>query len=101
MSSLQLAASVFEPMVLRLFTESRTVLRGMRDAVEHLLNQRTVSWLQPPVAMDVVSSMWSVVVTQRLVRADRRRRVASALHVTQAVDQTNGVHATIAKSVFK
>jgi acetamidase/formamidase len=27
--------------------------------------------------------------------------LAADLHVTQAVDQTKGVHATIAKSVFK
>jgi acetamidase/formamidase len=27
--------------------------------------------------------------------------LAADLHVTQAVDQTKGVHATIAKSIFK
>ena len=28
-------------------------------------------------------------------------RLAADLHVTQAVDDTKGVHATIAKSIFK
>jgi hypothetical protein len=44
----------------------------VRHGVEHIFDARVLPWLQPPVALDVMSSMWQVVVTQRLVRGERR-----------------------------
>ena len=43
---------------------SRAVLPGMRHGVEHICDPGTLPGVQPPVAVDVVSSMSRVVVTQ-------------------------------------
>jgi GrpB-like predicted nucleotidyltransferase (UPF0157 family) len=40
--------------------------------VEHIFDTGALPWLQPPVAMDVMSSMRHVVVAQRLVRGETR-----------------------------
>jgi hypothetical protein len=46
-------------------------VRGVRDDMEHLLDAGTVSGLQPPVALDLMSSLRRVVVARRLVRVGR------------------------------
>ena len=44
--------------------------------MEHIFDTGVLPWLQPPVALDLMSSMWRVVGTQRLVRGDRRAPLA-------------------------
>jgi GrpB-like predicted nucleotidyltransferase (UPF0157 family) len=41
--------------------------------VEHIFHARLLPRLQPPVALDVMSSLWPVVVARGLVRGERRR----------------------------
>src|SRR5688572_1171505 len=72
MSALQLAPVGFEPLVMRVCRHSRAVLRGMWNGVEHICDGGTMPGLRPPVAVDLMSSMSSVVATQRLVRRERR-----------------------------
>src|SRR5919106_4416181 len=72
MPALQLAPLALEPLVLRLWRHSRAVLRRVRHGVEHIFDTGALPWLQPPVAVDVMSPMRYVVVTQRLVRGERR-----------------------------
>jgi GrpB-like predicted nucleotidyltransferase (UPF0157 family) len=40
--------------------------------VEHIVDTGALPWVQPPVALDLMSSLWQIVVTQRLVRGERR-----------------------------
>ena len=79
MPELQLAPLPFEPLVLSLCRHSRAVLRRVRHGVEHIFDTGVLPWLQPPVALDLVSSMWPVVVTQRLVRGEKRAPLAARL----------------------
>ena len=55
-------------MVVQLHRYPGAALRCLRYVLEHVLNERPLPWLPPSVAMDLVPSMWAVVITCGLVR---------------------------------
>ncbi len=91
MSALRLATLRLEPLVLRLSPDSRTVLSGVWHGVEHFLDPWTLSRLQPPMAVDLVSTVWRVVAARSLVRRGKRAPLVScftlfhSLHGIQAL----------------
>ena len=68
MSPLRMATARVEPLELLFDAQPRTVLRRVRHGMEYVPDQRTMSWLQPPVAMDVVPPLSPVVAARGLVR---------------------------------
>ena len=58
-------------MVLQLHRYSGGAVRCLRYDVEHVLNEGPLPWLPPSVAMDLMPSMRSMVVTCGLVRTGR------------------------------
>lgn len=61
MSALRMATACVEPLELLFDAQPRTVLRGVRHGMEYVPDPGTLPRLQSPVAMDVMSSMSSVV----------------------------------------
>jgi len=58
MSALRLASVTLQPLVVRVRRHARAAVHGVRDGLEHILDARTMSGLQPPVAMDVMPELW-------------------------------------------
>ena len=75
MSALRVAAITVQPLVLRRPRHAR-VVRRLRHCLEHVRDRRTMSRLQPSVALDVVSPMRRVVAARRLVCEDRQVSLA-------------------------
>lgn len=73
MSAVHLAPVTVEPVVLQLDRNTRTVLPIVRNGVEYVRHERTLSGLQPPMAVDDMPSMRPVIAPRRLVRTRRRR----------------------------
>ena len=61
MSALQLATFTVEHVVLQLARHARALLRILRRGVEHLRNARTLSGLRPPVDVDILPELRTVV----------------------------------------
>ena len=67
-----------KPVVLYLCRHSRAALRRLRYGVEHILDSRVLPGLRPSVALDVMSAMWPVVLTRKLVQ-NRKPAVITAV----------------------
>ena len=72
MSALPLAAAGVGHVVLLAYRFAGAAVRRVRRGMEYVLNAGTVSGLQSPVALDLVSSLRGLVVARGLVRTAGR-----------------------------
>jgi hypothetical protein len=68
MSAVWVATARVEPLDVLFDAQPRTVLPRVRHGLEYVPDPRKMSRLHPPVAMDIVSPLSSVVAARGLVR---------------------------------
>jgi hypothetical protein len=61
---MRVAAGCIEPLVLRVGRHAGALLQQLRHGVEHILDEGAVPRVPPPVALDVMSQVLTVVPAQ-------------------------------------